>query len=162
MYNGALGTVIRFLFTEQCPPREVKPPYGAITNRPIPIVLVKMDENVNHSCLPDTPNVVPIKAEATDLCKGVNRLQLPLVPAHACTIHSVQGLTAENGIALLPATNYNAQGLMYVACSRPRKLEDLWLLGPVTAQHFKYGMKTYQKISDEYERLNKKHNKTIV
>lgn len=101
------------------------------------------------------PNVVPIAAVASRLCKKVNRLQLPLVPAHACTIHSVQGLTAIHGVTLLPATTYNAQGLMYVACSRPRRMEDLWLLGPLTMKHFQYGENAYKNIRREYSELDK-------
>lgn len=152
-----MGTVVRFLFTDKCPPRHVTPPFAAIQNRPLPIVLVKLDENIGYSCISDIPNVVPIKAKSSHLCEGVNRLQLPLVAAHACTIHSVQGLTAENGVVLSPATSYNAQGLMYVACSRPRTLEKLWLLNPLQKQHFQYGMKVYAKIAEEYRRLEQEH-----
>lgn len=46
---------------------------------------------------------------------------------------------------------------MYVACSRPRMLEKLWLLRPLEKQHFQYGMKVYTKIAEEYERLKKIH-----
>lgn len=158
IYNGALGTVVKFLFTEQCPPSFVQKPYGNVTNRPIPIVLVQLDETVNYSCLSDLPNVVPIVAKTWKVRKKVNRLQLPLIAAQACTIHSVQGLTAVHGVTLQPATSYNAQGLMYVACSRPTALEHLWLLAPLHAKHFQYGRATYQKIAQEYERLAKLHH----
>lgn len=158
VYNGALGTVVRFLFDEKCPPKEAKPPFADIKYRPIPIVLVQLDEDVGYTCLPGVPNVVPIKEFSSHLCEGVNRLQLPLVVAHACTIHSVQGLTADHGVTLLPATTFNAQGLMYVACSRPRTLEQLWLLKPLRKSHFEYGGNVYQKIKEEYDRLDRVHN----
>lgn len=148
---------MRFLFTEQCPPSRVKPPFADVINRPIPIVLVQLDEDVNYSCVNNMPNVVPITAVASHACKGVNRLQLPLVPAHACTVHSVQGLTALHGIVIQPPTSYNAQGLMYVACSRPRTLENLWLLGPLLAKHFQYGQDAYKAIAKEYKRLEDKY-----
>jgi len=150
--------VVRFLFTDTCPPSFVERPYEHITNRSIPIVLVQLDENVNYTCMKDVPNVVPIVARTYSLRKGVNRKQLPLVMAHASTIHSVQGLTAVHGVTLQPATSYNAQGLMYVACSRPRSLEDLWLLAPLQAKHFQYGRATYTNIRKEYERLEKLHH----
>lgn len=124
-------------------------------------MLVQLDEDVGYTCLPGLPNVVPIKQFTSHLCEGVNRLQLPFVVAHACTIHSVQGLTAENGVTLLPATTYNAQGLMYVACSRPRSLEQLWLLKPLHKKHFEYGGNVYKKITEEYDRLNHIHSKPI-
>jgi len=158
MYNGALGTVIRFLFTEKCPPSYVQKPYAAVKNRPIPIVLVQLDEDVKYSCISELPNVVPIVATDSSLCKKVNRLQLPLVAAHACTIHSVQGLTAAHGVTLQPCSSYNAQGLMYVACSRPRKLEDLWLLAPLQLSHFQFGRNTYLQIHKEYARLTAQHS----
>lgn len=152
-----MGTVLRFLFTGPCPPRNAKPPYAALPPRPIPIVLVKMDAALSHSCLSDIPNVVPISAETSSIGEGTNRIQLPLFPAHASTIHSVQGLTAEHGIVLTPSTSYNAQGLMYVACSRPRKMEDILLLAPLTTKHFTYGIPTFAKIDAEYKRLEEQY-----
>lgn len=119
-----------------------------------------MDATLNYTCLVGTPNVVPIKAATTHLWEKVSRIQLPLAIAHASTIHSVQGLTAEYGIVLEPPTSYNAQGLSYVACSRPRRLEDLWLLGPLHKKHFEYGKESYKKIAKEYERLNALHTST--
>lgn len=118
---------------------------------------VQLDENVNYTCVPGIPNVVPIAPVSSSVCKGINRIQLPLVAAHACTVHSAQGLTATYGVVLCPATTYNAQGLMYVACSRPRRMEDLWLLGPLLPKHFEYGREAYRKIAREYTRLNHIH-----
>jgi len=160
LYNGALGTVVRFLFNERPPVRKVKPPYADLPPRPIPIVLVQMDATLNFSCLPDIPNVVPIKAATTHLVDKVSRIQLPLAIAHASTIHSVQGLTAEYGIVLEPPTTYNAQGLTYVACSRPRSIDNFWLLGPLHKKHFEYGKEAYKKIAKEYERLESVHSST--
>lgn len=158
IYNGALGTVVQFLFTNNPPPSFVERPYGDVTNRSLPVVLVQLDEDVHFSCMNDMPNVVPIQAKSYLVKKGVNRKQLPLIAAHASTIHSVQGLTAVHGVTLQPATSYNAQGLMYVACSRPRSLEDLWLLAPLQTKHFQYGRETYRKIEKEYKRLESLHN----
>jgi len=157
LYNGAMGTVVRFLFKNHPPPSKAMKPFSEQPLRDIPIVLVQMDATLNYSCLADTPNVVPIKAVTSHLWEKVSRIQLPLAVAHASTIHSVQGLTAEYGIVLEPPTTYNAQGLTYVACSRPRRLEDLWLLGPVYKRHFEYGRETYKKIAKEYERLAALH-----
>lgn len=158
LYNGAMGTVIRFLFKKEPPPSKAKKPYSEQPLRDIPIVLVQMDATLDYTCLPGTPNVVPIKAATTHLWEKVSRIQLPLAIAHASTIHSVQGITAEYGIVLDPPTAYNAQGLAYVACSRPRRLEDLWLLGPLHKKHFEYGKESYKRIAKEYERLKALHN----
>lgn len=146
--------MVRFLFTEQCPSSDFQPPLASVNSRPLPIVLVQLDETVGYTCVPGVSNVVPIVAESFQLTESVDRLQLPLVLAHACTIHSVQGLTAEHGVTLVPASKYNAQGLMYVACSRVRNIEQLWLLGPLYKKHFEYGGDTFAKIAAEYKRLS--------
>ncbi len=161
LYNGALGTVLRFLFTDQIPPNDVQPPLASVRGRPLPIVLVQLDEPLGYSCVPNVPNVVPIIPETYELTNTVSRRQLPLILAHACTIHSVQGLTAEHGITLLPPSKYNAQGLMYVACSRPRTMEQLWLLGPLYKKHFEFGSDTYDVIAEEYERLERIRNVSL-
>ena len=62
--------------------------------------------------------------------RGLQRRQLPLIPAHAITIHRVQGMTLEGDVHLLLNSEVFADGQAYVAISRVRRLDQLhfWAL----------------------------------
>ena len=51
----------------------------------------------------------------------------PIVPAYAFTIHKLQGLTIPT--LVVDFSNLFAPGQFYVAVSRVRRLEDLYVLG---------------------------------
>jgi ATP-dependent exoDNAse (exonuclease V) alpha subunit len=59
---------------------------------------------------------------------------LPLRVAHARTGHSSQGITAHNGVVVLPGSKFF--GGDYVAISRGKRIEDIWLLKPIRATNF--------------------------
>jgi ATP-dependent exoDNAse (exonuclease V) alpha subunit len=56
------------------------------------------------------------------------RSQLPLLPAHAGTIHRQQGATLDDDIHI-PFHGFFAEGQVYTAMSRARRLEQLHLWG---------------------------------
>lgn len=88
------------------------------------------------------------------------RLQLPLTPCHASTVHSAQGLTAKSPGGIIydqggPGCRRFAFGLAYVALSRCRKFKDLKLARPLDLKDFSAHERTRDKIKDEYERLER-------
>ena len=58
--------------------------------------------------------------------------QLPLRPAYALTIHKAQGMTLKSVVLNRGNRGCFAHGQCYVAVSRVRKLEDLYLVQPLT------------------------------
>lgn len=121
--NGAQGTVVGFLFEGQ--DNFVKLPLfkdaaNDSATREIPVVLVQFDYNekdndavalaLKNSFLDSVPNVFPIFATemvgsskiSIDTEDGKTekwtRTQLPLLPGHARTGHSSQGLTGRHGV----------------------------------------------------------------
>ena len=86
------------------------------------------------------------------LVGGFARYQIPLVPAHAVTIHKCQGITAVRGVILFPP-KYPKFGLAYVAISRVTQMADLTLVNILKLSHFRCDMKARAKVQAEYERL---------
>jgi hypothetical protein len=150
-----LGTVVHFGFRSRiCPSSQHIVPLHKVRDREIPVVFVQMDQDLGFSCMAAVPNVVPICPLIKPLGKNAYRRQLPLILAHALTIHSVQGITASNGVVLEPAKGKGfTYGLNYVACSRPQSLEELHIVGALTAEHFSIPKTISKKIKQEYYRL---------
>ena len=100
------------------------------------------------------PNAVPIvKYEVTFLSHGkrgaeIIRLQFPLTLAWATTIHKVQGLTLEKIVVDMQGGNRFSPGQAYVAFSRVKRLQDLFILN----FHFK-AIKQNLKVNIEMCRL---------
>ena len=65
-------------------------------------------------------------------CDGLRALRItfPLIPAHAVTVHRVQGATIENELHILLNSEFFARGQAYVALGRTRRPEQihLWAL----------------------------------
>jgi len=159
LYNGARGTIYKFIFSGKCPLAVLPSVQKAHLwyNREIPIVLVQMDQDLGVlTCIPGVRNVIPITSR-TYSKMHYTRIQLPLLPAHASTIHSAQGLTAEFGVVLQPSkAKPFAYGLEYVGCSRAKSMDDLWILQhSLKAYHFNFEEKSMRKIKEEYDRLER-------
>ena len=64
--------------------------------------------------------------------------QIPLIPAHAITIHSAQGLSLDAAeISMDPKSRFSPEGLMYVALSRMRTLEGVYNSYPLETWMFR-------------------------
>ena len=148
LVNGARGQVVHIV----------------TTNDAISRVLLKFDNpsigskslqnSTNRSAYPDA--VVLKRNETTFLAKGkkgseVTRLQFPLTLAWATTIHKVQGLTLDKIVVDMSGGNRFNPGQAYVAFSRVKTLEGLYL------HNFdKISIKCSDQVSNEMDRLNTK------
>lgn len=162
LFNGARGTVYKFIFKGKCPVNILPDVQKAHnwSHREIPIVLVQMDQDLGGlTCVPGVPNVIPITSKPITRNK-YNRIQLPLLPAHCSTIHSAQGLTAEYGVVLKPSLKKPfAYGLEYVGCSRAKSMDKIQILiTPLRANHFCAYPTSLENIKQEYERLERTVN----
>ncbi|MEL6196143.1 MAG: AAA family ATPase [Myxococcota bacterium] len=166
LYRGALGTIVGFVFEEDAPTYEDGMPdvedvaEEGVDDREIPIVLVRMEDHyTGPSCIVGEPNVVPFYATPSrDRVLGkYHRVQLPLEPAHARTIHKAQGLTASHGVIVVPGTNAPTQlGLYYVAISRAKWADALFVTAPFARKHFENNKRQYERIDRFYEKLRER------
>ena len=67
--------------------------------------------------------------------QGGKRIQFPIVPAAACTVHKSQGLSFDEVFVDMGKNEYTP-GLSFVALSRCRKLQNLYLK-PFSLERFK-------------------------
>ena len=100
------------------------------------LMKVRSDRHVSENNI-----VLILRIEATfsvSLNSGptIHRTQFPLMLAFACTVHKVQGLTLPS---IVVSFNLNRQrkfsyGQLYVALSRVKSLENLYIEGDVTKE----------------------------
>ena len=145
LFNGARGTVMAFGFTGKRPenltPTEDE---AALDNSSLPIVFCQMDGGTHpetgekwgytgDTIWPGVDRVVPIVAMASlvKLKGSWVRMQLPIRPCFAMTVHKSQSITATEGVVFMPPARAPfAMGLVYVAISRTYKcLANLIILG---------------------------------
>lgn len=173
LYQGAIGTVVGF----GIPPGNTIDNYrlmkngelhdldletAARRNLEIPLVFVEMDKKEGlESIWADRPGVVCFKAEQVpSKVNGHFRFMIPLLPAHARTYHSAQGLTAFCGVVLYKPLR-RAFALMYVGISRIKTLAKLFLMQSVNNDDFKAGGDTFKCIDAEMQRLRNLPNRII-
>ncbi|XP_078670863.1 uncharacterized protein LOC144910993 [Branchiostoma floridae x Branchiostoma belcheri] len=106
-------------------------------------ILVKFDsDRVGKQAITDSqykqayPGAVPIKRQTVQFFAGkgrrsvqAQRAQFPLSLAWGCTIHKVQGKTLSRIVVSMESKGCFMPGQAYVALSRVRSLNDLYLLG---------------------------------
>ena len=135
-------------------------------------VLVQFDKEYYSGSLPSfldeygVKRVVPIVAVASTATfampctdgRGktssirVTRWQLPLRVCWAITIHKTQGMTCDNGLLVDVGGGNTVKGAAYVAVSRVRRLDDLFLTGTMLSEsHFVCN----PSLLKEYARLKK-------
>ena len=121
IYQGAIGTVVGFVFDKSKPPLSDQQMFSPqnnnaayrvslnkTRNQNLPVVMVRMDKVINNiSCEDHTPNVIPFLpmehlAGLQHEGKTYHRKQYPLIPAQATTFHRAQGQTALYGIVMAP------------------------------------------------------------
>jgi hypothetical protein len=123
----------------------------------IPVVLVQLDgDDSTHqwtSCSQRVKRLVPIVATVGVAVPGTNyyRVMLPLRVAHARTGHTSQGITAHNGVVVLPGSKFF--GGDYVAISRAKELVALMLLKPIQAANFTAQPEFRRKVEAFYKRM---------
>ena len=132
----------------------------------IPIVLVKMDDNIGFSICSTIPNVIPFGEMCDDRIKYKNdfhRWQLPLRAASATTTHKMQGSTV-HGNCVTFATNLSehtpfTRGIDYVCHSRAKDLSSLFHVFALRPEHFTIFGADRKKVTAEYNRLRVLLNK---
>jgi hypothetical protein len=75
--------------------------------------------------------------------------QLPLAPAWALTIHKAQGQTLPGAVVDLSGGGAFAEGQLYVALSRVRSLNELYLKHPISPRD----VKTHPAVAEFYRRV---------
>jgi len=167
--NGAIGTVKEVIFRED---RQIRPNLTlkervADGYQSLPLIVLEMDEAHWNLSVPGFKGIarrVAIQSEKTRIQhKGTyyEREQLPLRPAHARTIHSCQGLTAEFGVLFDGRLCFSAFQA-YVALSRARRLQDVHLVHKLTLEMLLNHIPTRQIIDREYIRLETRRPNSIV
>lgn len=165
LVNGTTGTIVGFIYStvlgsnQICPnPRNYAT--AARLEPQIPIVLVRVDEEFwgapKHNFFDIPPPlegrrgnwerviaVPPVESQKNYQLnfsggrKKVTRIQLPLIPAFALTVHKSQGLN-KNYVLFVASSKLFARAITYVALSRCTTLEGLYIVGrKITTQHFK-------------------------
>jgi hypothetical protein len=168
LVNGALGTVVGFVYNPALPEQTCRPDLSkeevlSISYfTQIPVVLVKFDQrfysNQMPSCCASSDCVVPIIPVDTNFQlsvqnKKIVRYQLPLAHGWGMTMHKVQGQTLEHCV-VDPSGIFN-RGMAYVACSRVRSINGLHLIESITLQSFRFGhnSKGSKQLNAEIKRL---------
>lgn len=153
LINGQIGTVLKI---------DVNPN----TKRPS-IIYIKLDDdkagqnmitNSNttyakeHKAVPIQPIMAKIKIRPDrPSSPEMQRTQFPITLAWACTIHKIQGLTVDR---IVISSELNKQrsfnyGQIYVALSRAKTLQGIYILGELKKNHVRANL----KVQKEYERL---------
>jgi hypothetical protein len=164
LFNGAMGTVWGYVYEGKGPQtadERVPSNFGVLEDnqRELPIVLVQMDgteESFPYTCYNKVPRLVPICAIAntsrmTATGNKYARYQIPILPAHGRTGHSVQGYTAYDGVVDDVGSQFFAGE--YVALSRATDIEKVFLLKPVQEKHFTCFPEYRKLVHEEYLRL---------
>ena len=153
LINGQIGTVLKIAVNPN-------------TKRPS-IIYIKLDDdkagqnmitNSNntyakeHKAVPIQPIMAKIKIRPDrPSSPEMQRTQFPITLAWACTIHKVQGLTVDR---IVISSELNKQrsfnyGQIYVALSRAKTLQGIYILGELKKNH----VRANPKVQKEYERL---------
>ena len=164
--KGAHGSVFGFYFARDgpAPVRNASlralaeagrnPPWG------VPMVLVQWDERFyrGESFVQGVPRVTPVAPLAFEVRldgERWTRCMVPLEPATAATIHSAQGMGADEHVMSPPEGGPGA--LLYVQMSRSTTLAGTYVTAPLTTRHFTRGAESdeFRAVQTEYERLRK-------
>jgi hypothetical protein len=167
LFNGAMGTVYSFVYSGEGPASDMRKPTNfsrlEYTERELPIILVRMDgiDNISdpskstfrYSCSNSVTRLIPIAPIVGQKAIKTNyhRVQYPLAVAHARTAQSMQGYTAHHGVVVATGSMFFAGD--YVAISRAKSLEQVWLLHPLLSKNVTSHPTFRVSIEVEYARL---------
>ena len=116
--NGSIGEVKYIVYPEKSSHQQLQ----------LPIVIVQFPSYTGPWYLKDVPNSVPIVLQENHFTRGqeqCTRRMLPLLPGYAISIHSSQGAELESVIVNVGPQEF-AAGLVYVALSRVRRIQNLY------------------------------------
>ena len=94
----------------------------------LPVVICHFPDYTGPSYLKDDPRCVPIVVEDSHFIRNkeqCTRKMLPLKPGYAISIHSSQGAELDSVIVDVGPREF-AAGLVYVALSRVRRMQNLY------------------------------------
>lgn len=128
-----------------------------IQNAQIITIYVKFDEPTTGVSMqnPEHNNSVPIemyRQEFTYQGRNIERIQFPLQPCWACTVHKTQGLTLNTACISIGRTLFQA-GQAYVALSRVRSMSTLYIIDLSPSKIY-----ADDKVISEYSRLHDHEN----
>lgn len=163
LYNGAMGRVYAFIYKGSRPeastvinPSNFSP--LSDSERELPTVIVQMDHNPDESknfklsCHDTIPRLVPITPiDGGVVMQDYRRWQLPILPAHARTGHSVQGYTANDVVVVDTGSGFFAGD--YVAISRAKDMKKIILLQNAERKYFTSHAPHRNLVAQEYKRL---------
>jgi hypothetical protein len=177
IYNGTSGTVAGFVYNSSLPicSNITDAKVAALHNAQVPVALIRIDRrhwqafqsadaSISRPNLPVFPGIesndriIPVGAISQDFVHNktkYTRVQLPIIPAAAMTVHRAQGITRECVIVDASDNFSFARALMYVALSRVQSISGLFIIGSkLTRHHFEVKMASEGvQIEEEYERL---------
>ena len=155
LINGQMGTITKITLNQN-------------TNKPS-VIYIKFDDlqagiKTIQKCadryarengvVPIYPELARIKVRpGKPSSPEIQRLQFPITLAWASTVHKVQGLTVDEIVVcfdLYKQTHFN-YGQVYVALSRARSIQGLYIIGQLENKH----IRANPKVHAEYERLRK-------
>ena len=153
LINGQMGTVSKIKYND--------------TSQKPQVIYIKFDDEsaglktirksgdlyaMENHAVPIVPVVAKIKVKTSRPSSSeIQRTQYPLALAWACTIHKVQGLTLSTVVfsfELYKQKQFN-YGQAYVALSRVKSLEQLYIIGEIDPKH----IRADPRVHKEYERL---------
>ena len=168
IYNGAMGTVVGFIYEGPTPDyikKNEHPPRNFSnlkeSQRKPPIVLIQLDYpdkfEPPYTCVNDNKvrNVYPFTL-CSCLCSDTGdqkytRMQVPLLVAHGRTSHSTQGMTFYCKVIVDPNNRFFAG--IYVSISRATEIENVHLISPLTEHMFSNNDEFRILVDAEYKRL---------
>ena len=156
--NGSIGEVRYIVYPEKTNDQKLQ----------IPLVICHFPDYNGPSYLPNEPKCVPIVSQESHFTKNKEqcmRRMLPLKPGYAISIHSSQGAELDSVIVNLGPREF-AAGLVYVAPTRVRKIQNLYFDPMPTFNRFSSMRKTKvfaQRIKqDERERISDARYATLA
>ena len=129
LVNGAVGTVVNVAWS----------PEADFLHDSPSVIFVMFDEYDGPSMDIDGQPGAPMflsKREFIHNGASCSRIQFPLTPAYAITIHKSQGLTLPQVVLNLSEADFTP-GLTYVAISRVKTLEGLMFEDTIDYSHFR-------------------------
>ena len=153
LINGQMGTVSKIKYNNTSQKPEIIYIKFDDENAGLEAIRKSGDLYARESnAVPIVPVLAKIKVKKNrPSSPEIQRTQFSLTLAWACTIHKVQGLTLSKVVFNFELFNQHSfnHGQVYVALSRVRSIEELYIVGEIDSKHIRADSRVHQ----EYERL---------